>query len=269
MENDKIGLGLITCDRPDFFEKAYKSITRNDLMLVVVDDGTTSIKQNIDTNYIKTKGREGVAKSKNKALRFLLDNDCEHIFLMEDDIEVADQSVFEKYIETVKSTGIKHFNYALHGHHNLNHLDQPTVRKSVNYPDDIIIDLYPNLLGAFSYYHRDVLNDIGLMDEAFYNAMEHVDHTYQAIKKGYHPPFRWFADIHESSKYLKDIVPDHQNSKIRSDENFQSVFKKGLDTFIQKNKFSVVQGYGPDEKSYSEQETLDELKNIWKNHHQK
>jgi len=263
--NYKIGLGLITCDRPEFFKKSGNSIYKLDCIKVVVDDGESKVStflDKIDTDYPKS----GVGKAKNKALQFLIDEGCEHIFLMEDDIEILDEKVFELYIKASYSTGIKHFNFGLHGNHNLDHLGRPNVIKTVKYPNtDISIDLYPNLLGAFSYYHVDVLNDIGLMDEDYYLSMEHVDHTYKASLKNYTSPWRYFADVHTSFKYLKDIVPDHQQSKIRNASNFQEIFKKGLDLFIKKNGFSVVQGYGPPEKVLELSDCITKLKNIYNN----
>lgn len=266
--NYKIGLGLITCDRPNFFEKSSSSLFKLDCIKVVVDDGenkVTTILDKIDTERPKS----GVVKAKNKALNHLLSQECEHIFLMEDDIEILDEKVFELYINASESTGIKHFNFGLHGNHNLDYLGRPNIRKTINYPNNTKINLYPNVLGAFSYYHKDVLNKVGLMDENFYNALEHVDHTYQTIKEGFHPPFRWFADVEGSRSYLKDIVPDHQQSKIRNEADFMKTFQSALDIFIKKNNFSVVQGYGPSEKIVSEQELLNNLKEIWKNHHKK
>ena len=270
MQKNKIGIGIITCDRPDFFKKCLASIKDNyNLTIVVVDDGLNSVvDEGFEFASIKTKGKIGVGATKNKALKFLIEKDCEHIFLIEDDIEIVDPKVFKEYIRTAKVTGIKHLNYALHGNHNQDIHGNTTVRKTVNYPDNTKIDLYPNLLGAFSYFHKSVLDDIGLIDEDYYNAMEHVDHTYKAIKAGYHPPFRWFADVHGSNKMLKDIVPDHQQSKIRNEADFQQTFKKGIDLFIEKQGFSVINGYGPAEKNYTEQETLKNLKQIWKSHHQ-
>lgn len=268
IKSENIGIGLITCDRPDFFKISSKSIEEIDFVKIVVDDGehkvSTSLKKE-DTKQPKS----GVAVAKNIALKYLINQKCEHIFLMEDDIEIINPEVFQIYIKASKTTGIKHFNYALHGNHNLDRFGNPVVRKTIKYPNSMIsIDLYSNVLGAFSYYHIDTLNEVGLMDENFYNALEHVDHTYQIIKKGYHPPFRWFADVNGSNIYLKDIVPDHQQSKIRNNENFQTIFKNGLDNFIKKNNFSVVNGYGPSENFYSEKETLEILRNIWKKHHQ-
>jgi hypothetical protein len=267
--NNKIGCGIITCDRPEFFEKSLKSLIGLDCVKIVVDDGKEKIK-NLNVPVLQTNTpKAGVAKAKNIALKYLMGEGCDHIFLMEDDIEIIDSNVFDAYIKTSISTGIKHFNFALHGNHNLDQTKKPVIRKTINYPDNTKVFLYPNLLGAFSYYHIDVLNDVGFMDESFYNALEHVDHTYQIIKKQYHPPFRWFADIENSDKYLKDIVPDHQQSKIRNENDFMETFKKALDVFIKKNNFSVVQGYGPNEKFYSEEECVKNLKEIWKNNQQK
>lgn len=266
--NYKIGLGLITCDRPEFFEKSSNSLFKLDCIKVVIDDGENKVSTLLDKEDTE-KPKSGVGKAKNKALNYLLKQGCEHLFLMEDDIEILDEKVFELYINALESTGIKHFNFGLHGNHNLNYLGKPDIRKTINYPNNTRINLYPNVLGAFSYYHKDVLDKVGLMDENFYNALEHVDHTYQIIKEGFHPSFRWFADVEGSQLYLKDIVPDHQQSKIRNEANFMKTFQSALDIFIKKNGFSVVQGYGPSEKIVSEQELLENLKEIWKKHHKK
>jgi glycosyltransferase involved in cell wall biosynthesis len=241
-----------------------------DIFCVVVDDGLTQTATEEDFNtLIKTSGKIGVGKAKNLALSKLIEEGCEHIFLMEDDIEITDPKVFEVYIKTSISSGIKHLNYGLHGNHNLDPNGNPVIRKSINYPDNIVVDLYPNLLGALSYFHYSVLQSVGLIDETYHNALEHVDHTLQIILKGYHPPFRWFADVHNSGLYLKDIVANHEQSVIRSEENFMDNFRKNLDIFISKNNFSVVPNYGPAERNYTETEVLENLKQIWKSQHQK
>jgi hypothetical protein len=274
---NKIGIGLITCDRPEFFKISYKSLEYNyDASFVVVDDGIeTPIRDFIDftedgnAHYIKTNGKEGVAVAKNKALQYLKDCRCEHIFLVEDDIEITDVNVFDLYVKASKSTGIKHFNFGLHGNHNTDLNGNPVFRKIVNYPDGTKIILYPNILGALSYYHIDTLNAVGLIDEQFYNALEHVDHSYQIIKAGFHPYFRWFADVEGANQMIKDIVPDHKDSKIRSEEDFVKNFLENHVKFVNKNNFAVIQGHGPVENNYTEADVVENLKEIWKNHHQK
>jgi hypothetical protein len=44
------------------------------------------------------------------------------------------------------------------------------------------VSLYPHCVGAFSYYSKKCLDKIGLLDERFFNAKEHLDHTYEIIK---------------------------------------------------------------------------------------
>ena len=262
---DKIGCGLISADRPEFYKKSVTSLLDavQDLGIecVVINDGKEKLPF-YPPNFIETTGKEGVAVAKNKALRFLLDAGCDHCFLMEDDLQIIDNSIFRKYMDASKATGIRHFNYGLHGSGNLNPDGTPNIRKTVKYPDGTEIDLYPNVLGAFSYYHRSVLEEVGLMDEGYFNALEHVKSTYDISLAGYTSPWRWFADVHNSSEYLRDIVPDHEKSVIRND-NFQEVFKRGLDRFIEQTGFSVVHGYGPAEHIWSESECLENLKEIY------
>jgi GT2 family glycosyltransferase len=267
---NKIGIGLITCDRLDLFKISYKSLEKGkDYVFVVVDDGIdTSVKDFVsnEVHYVKTEGKEGVAVAKNKAFRYLIESNCEHIFLIEDDIEILDTKVFDLYINASKKTGIKHFNFGLHGNHNRDQYGNPTISKIINYPDDTKVVLYPNVLGALSYYHIETLDAVGLIDEQFYNALEHVDHTLQIIKKGYHPPFRWFADVEGVDKLVKDIVPDHKQSKIRSDVDFMENFFKNHEKFVKKNDFAIVYGYGPQEKVSNEKEVTENLKEIWRRH---
>lgn len=268
MESKKIGCALITCDRPDFFKKSLNSlldaVQDKGIEYVVINDGLEKLPF-YPINFIETGGKKGVAIAKNLGLKFLIDNGCTHLFLMEDDIEITDNNVFDKYIETSKKTGIKHFNYGLHGNHNKDSYGDPFIIKTINYGNNIFIDLYQNILGAFSYYHKSVIEKIGFIDEEYYLSMEHVDHTYKASLKKYTSPWRYFADVHNSFEYLKDIVPDHQQSKIRNKSNFQEIFKNGLDLFIKKNGFSVVQGYGPPEEIVTMSDCITKLKEIYNN----
>ena len=74
------------------------------------------------------------------------------------------------------------------------------------------------------------------MDEEYYNAMEHVDHTMLAIQKNYHPPFRWFIDIENSDEYIQDQDKNHSESTIRKGDWLKH-FHAGVERF--KNKFNI------------------------------
>jgi GT2 family glycosyltransferase len=107
---EKIGVGIITCNRESFFEECFKSLPHDKIdCIVVINDGRILSKitrNNIKTNntyLIENENNLGVGKSKNKALQFLLDKECDHIFILEDDLIIKDKSVFNKYIETSKA----------------------------------------------------------------------------------------------------------------------------------------------------------------------
>lgn len=140
----KIGIALITCNALSKFEQSSKTIPsyfRKD-NFVVVNDGMP-----YDTVYpenaflIQHNKNYGVAKSKNDALNYLIINGCEHIFLMEDDILIKDESVFNKYIRASQASGIYHFNYALQG---------PFNRKQSLYKNKTFIDKSKILANKFS-----------------------------------------------------------------------------------------------------------------------
>ena len=53
----------------------------------------------------------GIAHNKNLAARHLLENGCERIFIVEDDIKLKDVSVFRKYVDTAKEFKLEHLNF--------------------------------------------------------------------------------------------------------------------------------------------------------------
>ena len=67
--------------------------------------------------------------------------------------------------------------------------------------------------------------------------MEHVDHTMLACVEGFHPPFRWFADLYQSDMLIHEQDQGHQASKIRSEQQWLEDFKFGVERFY--NKFNV------------------------------
>jgi glycosyltransferase involved in cell wall biosynthesis len=205
----------------------------------------------------------GVGKSKNIALKHLLNKGCDHIFLIEDDIFILDPSVFERYIEASKITGIQHFNFSLHGVMNKKWEQRafpdviPNPRVIIDYKS-VKIPLYPHCVGAFSYYSRECLETVGLIDEKFYNACEHVDHTYKIIKAGMHPPFWFFADIENSGDYLGDEPWDITKSTISSNPNHQQMMIDADKIFVENH------GLLPRQIPFEEQlvgPTLKQIKN--------
>ena len=205
-------------------------------------------------------------------MKYLLDEGCEHIFIMEDDILIQNEEVFNAYIKASILTGIKHLNYALQGPANKKgatgfenledrakqeNLTEPNPRQIIKYSDDIEIALYPNSVGAFSYYQREALEKVGLFDEFYKNAWEHVDHTMEAFKKGFTSPYWWFADINKSWEYIKDIEGCIENSTIGHTDEWKENFQRGYHHFAKKYGFGPAQV--PDSKPEQVQQVLNFL----------
>lgn len=242
MTSNKIGIGIITCDRIGFFKKAISSIPKVDCV-VVVNDGKPYNNDQYPSGVeiIQHDYNMSVGVSKNDAIRYLMDQDCDHIFIMEDDVEIINQNVCDEYIKTARSSGIWHLNYGLHGFYNRNKEGKP-ITKYVSDINGVKVSLYHNILGAWSYYYRGIIKHCGLMDERYHNAWEHVDHTYYIIQKGLHPPFWYFADIYQSENYISDIQENFGGSKIRSNnKSWQNNMALGAGIYRQKWGFEPTQ----------------------------
>jgi len=218
---NKIGLAIITCNREDLFHQAVAAIPEVDYN-IVINDGKVLINKTDLAKInllVEHKINEGVGRSKNEALKLMMAEGCEHLFISEDDVSVIDKEVCEKYIRASEISGIKHFNFSYHGPDNKDSAGNPNPRLKTKFKE-FSLGFHFFLGGAFSYYHRDVIERAGYIDEKFKNFHEHVEHTYRIIKAGYHPPFWWFADLSESYKMLKDLDPDLSRSVIRKNKLF-------------------------------------------------
>lgn len=287
MQKDKIGIGIITYKRENFFKNCYDSIPWDKIdVAVIVNDGPEydleklGVTLNEKTTLIQHSENCKLAKTKNDALKFLHKQNCEHIFIIEDDTVIIDKDVFEKYISASKETGILHLNYGpgspfnrkqdpnvhydLHNRHLCKQDSEPDPRLIVDYGKTKIA-LYTHTVAAFVYYNYKCLDLAGYMDEDLNeNAWEHVEHTYRIIKAGVHPPFWWFADLENSEHLIKSQKGAIDNSSIATEKDVpweqQEWAKKvtrGAEIYKKKH------GHYPNQPpNYNQSEVLDILRKI-------
>jgi GT2 family glycosyltransferase len=236
---NKIGVGIITCNRPEFFKKCRQSIKEEWYdCIVVVNDGEGPV---FDANapVIGTKGMEGVGRAKNLAFKHLLDEGCEYIILVEDDM-VFKGNIFQEYIKAYKKTGIEHFMFAYHGPANKGMVSggPPKPRKIIDYYS-FKLALNENCVGAVCFYTRNCLEKVGLFDENYTNAFEHVDHSYKLSKEGFTTPYWWWPDLANSLDYVEEQACSEQSSAIRPRDDWQQNINESWSYFENKH------GVGP------------------------
>jgi len=216
----KIGVGIVTCNRDDFYNTCVGSINPSWYdEIITVNDGDNGIVgtcQLPDHYVINNESNLGVCKSKNKALSYLLSKGCDYIFLVEDDM-MFKGNAFEEYIRASKATGIQHMSFAYHGPANKGNISKgvPKPRKVIDY-GDVKIALNQHSVGAVCFYTKESLDDVGIFDEEFdKNNFEHVEHSYSLAKAGYSTPYWWWADLANSCDFIEEQACSEESSSIR------------------------------------------------------
>lgn len=276
---EKIGVGIITHERPDYLNGLLKSLSPCKEAideLVVVNDGKPikDFKLEFGT-WLQNKTNQGVAKSKNIAMKYLSDHNCDYLFIIEDDMIIKDKAIFQKYVEAHKVSGIHHFNYGpgspfnrkqtiqnfdLHNRHLLDEKSEPNPKLIVDYKT-CKIALYEHTVAMFSFFTKQLLDKgLGYMPEEYDRCWEHVDSTYQIIKAGYHPPFWWFADLADSHELIEEAPGAITNSSIAKDkEEWMQRVMEGREIYKRKH------GHYPNQPpTYTKEQVIDILKQIKK-----
>jgi len=236
----KIGIGIVTCNRKGFFDNLRNSV-RGEYPIYVVNSGDEQY-GNSDVDYFyKFPQKTPVVFAKNHLLRKMYSDGIEHLFILEDDILIEDYSVFEKYVKTAIKTGLFHLNFGFSQKENLDDVGKPVIKNVVDYGDGIRIVLTQNILGAFSYYYKGVIKNVGVMDEMFNdNSFEHVEHTYRIIKAGLLPCFWNFPDIDNSWEYIKN-QGNFNDTVIRNESEYKAKMLRALAYFEKKHNFKIFE----------------------------
>lgn len=244
---DSSAVSVITCNRQDMLVKALSSIDEKcvDIFVVNAGDPLTLTEDELKDLGVKEvinspNPPEYVGRAKNRGLRKMRHDGYEYLFLMEDDVLIKNNGVFQRYIETAADSGLwaGQLSYGRHGGErggNVTKDGQSKIIDNVKY-DKFGVDLYPNSFQAFTLYHANTIRLIGYMDELYRNAAEHLDHYFSAFKIGLGNYFWYFPDIENSKDFIEDIDENHERSVIRAREDWKVNMKYSWNLFKTKHK---------------------------------
>ena len=243
----KIGVGIVTCNRKEKFKQLLDQVASASYVDYIYavknrdfdygdcfqnrsgDPRMTFMHQPLDV---------GVGACKNMILKKMLDDGCQHLFLVEDDIQVKVIEVFKAYVDTALAFNLQHLIFGAVYTPPSWELD-PIIATFTN--EDKAIDLYGNLHGGFVYFSRECIQYAGLFDEQYVNAVEHIDHTYRICMMQMYTPFWAFADIHYSRKYLEDLQPSSPSTINDRSELQRQRMAFGFNLFYKKYGKQIIQ----------------------------
>lgn len=174
----KIGIGITAHNRPEVLKTCLENMNKfipPGARLVIVDDAS------IDPVKAKEKifrfnKNVGIAAAKNKCLEIL--DDCEHVFLFDEDTWPIADNWWVPYVESKEPHLMYIFtSYALD-------TKKPLSDCKEVYRDSSIVG-YTHVRGCMLYVHHSVLDVVGGMDTAYGQAMfEHGDWTNRIFNAG-------------------------------------------------------------------------------------
>ena len=245
---DNIAIGITTYNRPVMLGKCIRAIAKHVAPLVssvtVHNDGSDSkyraeynrAYKRFDRLLIQDSDiNEGVAKSKNALLRSMLDLGADWLFLIEDDIIITSPNAVSEYVRIAKEHGISHLSWAGHGPANL--------QGPVETDGDIAY--YFHAIGAWSLYSRRCLEDVGLMDENFHNAWDHVELTLRLAAAGYTTGAYRYADATHANEWLSEVPGSFEKSVIRVRSDWNTGIRDGLVYWKDAKPETYEQLFGP------------------------
>lgn len=259
--SNQIGIGIVTCNRKPFFDKLLESV--KDTYPIYVANSGDELYGNVSGvgYHHKFHQKTPVVFAKNHLLRTMYSAGVDHIFILEDDVLVNDKSVFDRYVKAAIKSGLFHLNFGFSQKENLDDMGKPVYKNVVDYGDGIRIVLTQNILGAFSYYYKGVIKNVGLMDEMFNeNSFEHVEHTYRIIKAGLLPSFWNFPDIDKSWEYISN-QGSFEDTVIRNAPEYKTKMVRALSYFEKKHNFKIF-----DNLNIPQEQILMQLNEIEKNY---
>lgn len=239
---DKTGVCITTYNSQDYFETLFNSLpVGKEYELVVVNGGESYDKTykriNGEVRWIQHQENYGPARSRNDGLKMLYDLGCEHLFCLEDDLQILSEDIFDEYVEASKITGLEYFHFASYAW-NVGKPGARTPRLQVQYSPDLTINFFQTMCNEMSYRSRNLYELVGEYDENMVNMFD-CEWVKRASEKPNVAPFEYFADISNSD----DLIMNNPVSISRLDADGKRLdrLKPDIEYFTRKHGHHIAQ----------------------------
>jgi len=240
MENNKIGVGIVTYNSEDYYKALYDTLPLDKINVLVTVNGGAKYKNEYKGNWIQHSENVYPSVCRNDCINFLLQRNCDHIFIIEDDMILKSPDIFDKYIQASKESGLKYFSFVSTSWES-GTPEKRTPRLTVEYKNNVSVSFYKNMCNEFTYHHKTCYDKVGLYDTNYRDPWD-IDMTYRESRQDYAAPFWWFADITESDNLIKNnpnAVSRLQGE--RADGSREQRIQKEWEYFVKKHGVMVNQ----------------------------
>jgi hypothetical protein len=256
MDKNKIGVGIVTYNSESYYKVLYESLPFDKIHTLVTVNGGDKYKDEYKGNWIQHSENVYPSVCRNDCINFLLQRNCEHIFIIEDDMILKSPDIFDKYITASKESGLKYFSFVSTSWDS-GISGKRIPRLTVEYSKDIGISFYQNMCNEFTYHHKTCYEKVGLYDTNYRDPWD-IDMAYRESQQDYSAPFWWFADVTGSD----DLIMNNPNAVSRlqgdrPDGSREQRIQKEWEYFIKKHGRHVTQI-----PNISKEEVIAKLKKI-------
>lgn len=201
IQTNKIGVGITTYNSEDYFKTLYDSLPLDRIDEIVVVNGGNFYNGKYNCDWIQHNKNRYPSICRNDCISFLLNKNCEHIFIIEDDMIIKDPNIFNRYIEASNISGLNYFSYVSMSSE-AGAIGNRTPKLKIGYSKDIALSFYGNMCNEFTYHHKSCFIKCGLYDGNMRDLFDADMVFRQSISNPNVSPFWWFADIDNSDDYI-------------------------------------------------------------------
>jgi hypothetical protein len=241
--NNKIGIGII-CTHNNI-ETVINSVNTSHDLYVVSDKFLSipnSLKDKIKESHIYYNDTPKTW-AKNKLIRMMINDECDHLFILEDSIEIKNNDIFNAYINAAKISGMWCMLYN----------DKKEIVNDISY-EDITIAFTKDIQNHLMYIFRGVIKNIGFFDERYDKGiLENYDYLKKIIDKKLLPGWGWFPDLKNSNEYITILKTKEINQQDWWYENiwFNHKHKNRVDDIEPEKEDIILNNLEKIKKTYS------------------
>lgn len=200
----RVGIGVITKDRCHLLRELMPSLISTTRALAPVlyvsddgsSDGTSEYLNSIGVTHDNTPAG-GVASNKTRALARLMEQGCDYLFLLEDDVIPVREGWCETLVYAMKNGPEKHLNFIP-----ADKTGYKTIRRE-KIAGNLTLAYQSGLTGLLMCMTREVVETLGGFCRGFDPyGYEHIDYTLRASRAGFCDTGCGFAHVEELDHYL-------------------------------------------------------------------